>query len=180
MNTDRNQPHFSSNAKARRSRRRTSRFLFAAFLTIAGVVTLFAGSGLSPYRFITTQAARASQNDDSGQAISDSALQQIQALIEEKESRTPAQRKINSQLLYAEKMARGEAIARNVQTLAVNLPTESDGRLVVDITTTVSDSLLERLKATGAEIVVSVPQFRSVRAEVSLSQVETIAGFPEV
>jgi len=150
-------------------------------MIIAGVVTLLAGNGLSPYRIITTEAARASQDlDSNGQEISDSARQQIEALIEEKALRSPAQRKINSQLLYAEKMARGEAIAGTVQTLAVNVPTDSDGRLVVDITAAVSNSLLERLKGTGADIIVSVPQFRSVRAEVSLNQIETIAGFPEV
>src|SRR5262245_7937096 len=36
--------------------------------------------------------------------------EQIQALQAEKEARTPAQRKIDSQLLYAIKMSRGEAI----------------------------------------------------------------------
>ena len=38
-------------------------------------------------------------------------MQQIQALEDEKGSRTPAQKKIDSQLLYAMKMERAEPIA---------------------------------------------------------------------
>src|SRR6267378_8316564 len=136
---------FPKSSKRRQTIHGSRRPLLFTLILIASVVILAVGIGLSPNRIVTTEAARAGQTvDSSGQAISESAMQQIEALIEEKESRTPAQRKINSQLLYAEKMARGEAIARNVQTLAVNVPTDSDGRLVVDITTTVSDSLLER------------------------------------
>src|SRR5216684_2258429 len=171
-------------SKRRQTIHGSRRPLLFTLILIASVLTLAVGSAWLPSKI---SASRLAQTDgggqtvgSSGQEISESAMQQIEALIEEKESRTPAQRKINSQLLYAEKMARGEAIARNVQTLAVNVPTDSDGRLVVDITTTVSDSLLERLKASGAEIIASVPEFRSVRAEVALNQVETIAAFPEV
>src|SRR5260370_40926042 len=159
--------------KSRQTIRGSRRPLFFTLVLIASVVTLAVGSAWLPSKI---SASRLAQTDDggqtvgsSGQEISESAMQQIEALIEEKESRTPAQRKITSQLLYAEKMARGEAIARNVQTLAVNVRTESDRRLVVDITTTVSDSLLERLKLSGAEIIASVPEFRSVRAEVPLN-----------
>src|SRR5215510_441771 len=41
--------------------------------------------------------------------ISDTALAQMAALIQEKESRTPAQQKIDSQLLYKLKMFRGQS-----------------------------------------------------------------------
>ena len=52
--------------------------------------------------------------------ISPQALQQIQALEKEKESRTPAQKKIGSQLIYAMKLHRGEAFA-GMETLNVNV-----------------------------------------------------------
>jgi len=49
--------------------------------------------------------------------ISEKALQQIEALMKEKGSRNPVQRKISSQLIYALKMKRGMSIANGIQTL---------------------------------------------------------------
>src|SRR5262245_66450816 len=47
---------------------------------------------------------------------------QISALAAEKRSRTPAQRKLDTNLLWGAKMARAEAIAQGVQTLEGYLP----------------------------------------------------------
>src|ERR1700686_566356 len=159
---------FPQSSKRQQTIRGSRRPLFFTLVLIATVVTLAVGSAWLPSKISASRLDKTDGGDSQG--ISSGALQQIQALEDEKESRTPAQRKIDSQLLYAAKMARGESIARNVQTLAVNVPTNGDGRVVVDITANVSDSLLERLRSDGAEILVSVPQFRSVRAEISLDQ----------
>ena len=53
--------------------------------------------------------------------MSASALKQIGALEAEKSRRTPVQQKIDSQLLYADKMRRGDPIAEGVPTQRVNL-----------------------------------------------------------
>jgi hypothetical protein len=50
------------------------------------------------------------------QNIQPGALKQIQSLADEKESRTVSQKKLNSQLWYAIKMDRGEAITSEVAT----------------------------------------------------------------
>ena len=67
------------------------------------------------------------------QQIQPSALRQIQSLIDEKESRTPAQKKINSQILYAFKMQDGKPITPEVPSLRVNLLKDSQGRIKVNI-----------------------------------------------
>src|SRR6266536_925802 len=56
--------------------------------------------------------------------ISLSARQQIQALAAEKQSRTPAQRKVDSNLLYEAKQRRGLAIAAGVPTLQTFIRSE--------------------------------------------------------
>ena len=68
-----------------------------------------------------------------GLPIADSALRQIEALQLEKESRTPAQQKMDSQLIYAAKQSRHEAIASGVPLLQVAVEFAPDGRILVDI-----------------------------------------------
>lgn len=107
-------------------------------LTLAVLIT---GATLSS----KTIKVGAAQTSDSTQ-INATALQQMQSLEDEKASRTPAQRKINSQLLYAARMKRGEAIAAGVQTLDLDVGADSEGQVVVDISADVDDQLLDALK----------------------------------
>jgi hypothetical protein len=143
----------------------------------AGIVSLAAGSAILPGRI---QKAEAAQDGGNDQPLSPAVAQQIQALIAEKESRTPAQQKIDSQLLYALKMNRGESIANGVESLSVNVGASEQGRVVVDITGTVGDSLLGLLAANGASVIASTPAYDSIRAEVSLDRLETIAASSSV
>src|SRR5205809_562311 len=64
--------------------------------------------------------------------LSPQALGQIAALMDEKASRTPAQQKMDSQLVYAVKMARGEAIAQGVPQLHVGVATDGSP-LTIDV-----------------------------------------------
>ncbi len=79
-------------------------------------------------------AIRTAGAQQSDTAIQASAAQQIRALITEKESRTPAQRKIDSQLLYAMKISRGDQIAAAVPTLQSGITPSADNKVIVDIT----------------------------------------------
>jgi hypothetical protein len=101
-------------------------------------------------------------------------------VLQEKESRSLAQQKIDSQLLYALKMDRGESIAPNVQSLDVNVAENQAGQVVLDITANVDDALINSMRASGAEIISEFAQYRSVRARVPLDQLETIANLPQV
>ncbi len=112
--------------------------------------------------------------------ISSNALLQIQALMAEKATRTPAQQKMDSQLIYALKQERGQPFAAGVTSLRLDAKAEADGRFLVDITAEVTRELLERITNAGGQVVNSVPQFQSLRALLPLSQTETLAGMPGV
>lgn len=112
--------------------------------------------------------------------ISASALKQIAALETEKANRTPVQQRIDSQLLYADKMRRGIPIADGIQTLHINLDKDAQGRILVDIKAQVTDSLLQYIRDLGGNIVNSFAQYNAIRANVPLSSIESVASRPDV
>jgi subtilase family protein/VCBS repeat protein len=114
------------------------------------------------------------------QAVSPQAAAQISALSAEKDARTPAQRKMASSLVFAAKMARGERIASNVATLRVTFSDVNARGVVVDLRATVSDALLDRLRAVGGDVISSHAGYRSIRVRLPLSQLEAVAALPEV
>ena len=83
--------------------------------------------------------------------ISPQALAQIDALMKEKETRTPAERKIDSQLLYARRMQQGLPIAPGVPTQEVDLPYADDGHVIVDVKANQTASLLAHVNAITGE-----------------------------
>jgi len=112
--------------------------------------------------------------------VTDAGMQQIAALLAEKESRTPTQQKIDSQLLQAVRESRGEQMAAGVRLERANVDAEASGNLLVDIRAVVTDQLIARINSSGGSIVYSSPQFSSIRATINLSQVEAIAALPGV
>jgi hypothetical protein len=152
----------------------------AILLLILGLIVA-AGSLKWPRLFTrpTADAATAAQGGGDPK-ITDSALRQIQALMREKESRTPAQRKLDSQLLYTLKMRRGQEIAAGLQIQETSVAVDRQAKTVVDITAVIGGTLLEDLANRGAEIISVFPQYRSLRASVPLDQLEAIAAFPQV
>ncbi|HYX27514.1 MAG TPA: hypothetical protein VE863_03025, partial [Pyrinomonadaceae bacterium] len=114
------------------------------------------------------------------QKLDTQALLQISALLDEKQSRTPAQQKIDSQLLYAAKMRRGESIAAGIPTLSVDVGADDAGAVTVDMTALVDDSLISLLGAMNVEIVSAFPEYHTLRAKTSLDRLETIAGLAQV
>src|SRR5665213_799729 len=112
--------------------------------------------------------------------ISASALKQIAALEKEKESRTPTEQKIDSQLLYADKMRRGEPIAKGVPVQRVDLDKDDQGRILVDIKADVTDALLQYIKTLGGNVVNDFPQYQAIRAGVPLANIEDLAARSEV
>ena len=113
-------------------------------------------------------------------ALPAQALAQMQALAAEKRSRTPAQRKIDSQLLFASRMARGQAVSAGLATLDTHVRPELDGRVVVDVRASVTPALLARLRTLGADVLASHPAYDDVRLQVPFDQLEAIAALPEV
>lgn len=112
--------------------------------------------------------------------ISQNALNEIGALLREKAGRTPAQQKMDSQLVHALKQNRGEAFAPGAPNVQMDVKIEADGRVLVDIDATVTSNLLATIQSGGGQVVNSFEQFRAIRALVTLTQLETLASSPNV
>jgi uncharacterized repeat protein (TIGR01451 family) len=132
-----------------------------AGLALAGVVAL-------------TSSVRAQDG------ISSNALAQISALNAEKYTRTATQLKMDSQLVYAIKQSGGQPVAQGVGMLALNLQTNADGRILVDINAQVSPELLTFISGVGGTVRSSVSNFNAVRALLPLNQIETVASRSDV
>lgn len=173
----RNAPSKSTTSTTQKqlNRRRMMRWLWSSTLIICSV----AGGSLAAWILsngIPGAGAKAQQV-----TISPEALAQIEALLREKAARAGTQRKMDSQLIYELKMRSGAQIAEGVQALETDIPYNDDGKAVLDLKATVSDSLLNQLRTTyGADIVNSIPALNSVRIQVDIDQIEAIAALPDV
>jgi subtilisin-like proprotein convertase family protein len=116
------------------------------------------------------------QQDING--ITPEGLAQIEALLREKETRTPAERKIDSQLLYAMRMAQGLPVAPGVQTLEVDIPYAADGHAIVDLKGRLTPELVALAGAVSAESKTFGTD--TLQMHIDLAQVETLAGSPDV
>jgi hypothetical protein len=126
-------------------------------------------------RFASAQAGTGSQE------ISEEGKRQILALVAEKASRTPEQRKIESRLLRAVREQRGEAMAPGVTAMRpANVGQAEDGAIEIDITANVTESLLSELDSMGVQVLRSFPQYQRVRARTNLNMIERIAHFSDV
>lgn len=108
------------------------------------------------------------------------AMQQMAELMFEKSQRTPAQRKIDSQLLYTAKMRRGLPITPHVLRLETAVKTDAAGGTVVDIRSKVTEALYAKIRQVGGSLINSVSEYDSVRAQLPLAALESVAALPEV
>ncbi len=112
--------------------------------------------------------------------LSTNALAEISAIYQEKMSWTPAQRKMESQLIHAMKKHRGEAYAPRASHLQLDVKMQPDGRVLVDIRASVTPQLLQLIAAGGGQVINQFPRFHAVRALVTLDQIETLATSADV
>ncbi len=112
--------------------------------------------------------------------ISPGALDQIAALQEAKRQRTPAQKKLASSLIDAEKMRRGEPLGAGVATLPAQLDQDPDGRVLVDMDAKVNDELLKQIELAGGKVVNHFAQYDAIRAWLPVAQAEALAGRTDV
>jgi uncharacterized repeat protein (TIGR01451 family) len=116
------------------------------------------------------------------QAIPAAGAAQIQALLREKANRTPAQNKLDSQIIYNSKRALGQSIAAGLSSsfTPAALQTSGDGLVHVDITANVTAGVLAAITSLGGRIESSFPQYKAIRAWLPLSSAETLAGRADV
>ena len=107
--------------------------------------------------------------------------QRIGDILAKKARRTPAQRKVSSQLLDArraqvrEPATTAEPVGR--QTMEAGA---MDERVTVDIRADVTPAVLRRIRALGGTVINSVPKYRAIRAELPLAAVVRLAALSAV
>lgn len=105
-------------------------------------------------------------------------VRRVQAVFDEKASRTPAQKKIDSQLLYALKQKRGET--RGVPTERINIELDQKGRALVDITARVSPQVTSQIRKLGGIVISEDPRYHAIRARLALEKLEALATLKDV
>ena len=126
------------------------------------------------------RAAAQPPADQPAADISPEALAQIDALLAEKDGRTAAQRKIDSQLIYERKMEAGQPLASGIWAVETDLPYADDGHLVVDVRARAGSGLASRLPAAGIDVLFESADGSNVRAHLNVDQVEGLAADPDV
>jgi hypothetical protein len=106
--------------------------------------------------------------------------EQVASLQAWKQSLSPTQRKIQTALLVAAKINRGEAITPKVKILRSIVKVEPFDRVAVEIKATVTPELVRVLRASGATIT-AIPRKKTVvYAKVGLQQLEALASRSDI
>ncbi|MFC5104289.1 S8 family serine peptidase [Kibdelosporangium philippinense] len=117
--------------------------------------------------------------DQAGKAAADNAGKQISALQDLKRSQTAVESKLDTSLVIAKRGT--EAAGRGMRAALPALQTGiTSDRVTVDIRGTASADLLDHLRKVGAGIRTVSERYRSVRAEVPISAMESIAARSDV
>jgi len=143
-------------------------------LTFVLIVALAAASS-GPRAGIAAQ-----QPDAQLAGISPDALAQIDALIAEKETRNAAQQKVDSQLIYAQRMEAGQPIADGIWAIETDVPYANDGHVIVDVTARRGSAVAARMRAVGIDVLSASSDGSAVRAHVELAQIEALAADDDV
>lgn len=93
----------------------------------------------------------------------------------EKDARTPAQRKINSQLLYEIYRRRGEADLKAIPPARTSLTIDAQGRVLVDVRAEVTAALQKTIRSLDGAIVSMSAEHRSIIARVPIAKLERLA-----
>src|SRR5262245_40323433 len=113
--------------------------------------------------------------------LSVEAQRQIRALLDEKQNRSAAQRKVSAQLLYASRARRGQAMTQGGEVRALNsaMPMarpDKDGRVLVNIKADLSKQFLMTVEKFGGEIISTSEKGGMIRALVPLDLLEELAN----
>jgi hypothetical protein len=100
--------------------------------------------------------------------------------VSEKEGRTAAQQKIDSQLLYEIYRARGEAEQKGVPPGETGVRIDTRGRALVDVRAPVTAALDRAIRRVGGVVLSSTSSHQSIIARIPLLKLETLAAEPSV
>ena len=135
--------------------------VFIAVVTVVLLTSLFTAAveGQGPAQQPSAQASSESPGTTD---------RQIKARLAAKAQRTPAQRKVSSQLLDARRAA--VAARRQARGAA-----PMDEMVMVDIRADVTPAVLARIRVLGGTVINSVARYRAIRARLPLEAVEKLA-----
>jgi hypothetical protein len=110
--------------------------------------------------------------------ISDSARQQIAQILAVKDSLSPAEQKLASNLAFASRQSRG--LPAGPMASLASVRTLNSGMVEVEIKGTVSSKLLSAIAAHSGRVKRQLPKFNYVRASVPLKALHLLAEEPDV
>jgi hypothetical protein len=93
----------------------------------------------------------------------------------EKDTRTAAQKKINSQLLYEIYRRRGEAERKGIPPGPTGVRVDEKGRTLIDVRADVTPALEKKVAALSGSIVSTSREYRSIVAWMPLLNIERLA-----
>ena len=108
--------------------------------------------------------------------------QQIDLLQQEKRGRSPAERKLDSQLVYALRKQRQKSttVLPGLTALQPSVQLQPDGRVVADLHASVTQDLITAITQGGGTVLSSFPRYQTIRAAVSLDLALHLAERPDV
>jgi subtilisin family serine protease len=109
------------------------------------------------------------------QTVDPGAQQLISQIVQQKTNFTAGENKMDSQLVFAAKLARGELAGFAWAPAATNPQVDSQGMVVVDINGTVSDSLINQVTVLGGQVLDQSASWGAIRAIMPLLAVESLA-----
>jgi subtilisin-like proprotein convertase family protein len=141
---------------------------------MTGAACLLAVVGLA------SPAVAAPQPGDNTVSAEKNAANQIAALQDMKKSMSPAEAKVDTQLVLQQRLAANRSASASVPLLDNSVAKTASGKVLVDIRGTVSDGLVKFLASKGAAVKDVSERYGTVRAEVPLSAVSAIATRADV
>jgi subtilisin family serine protease len=107
--------------------------------------------------------------------MSDQVRQQIADILAAKAAFSAAQKKVNANLLFQAKSARGDLAATSFASAIGAATSDAQGRVEVDISGD-ANQIVSRVQALGGTVLSSFPRYNAVRASMPLQNVEALAG----
>ena len=144
------------------------------------VLSVIAVSCAGVLGVVVLRSARVHAQQDGVEGISASALAQMAAIATIKQSFTPVQQKIDANLVFAAKAAAGDLAGTGVDSIPSLSGSDLNRALTVDISGTVSQTLLDTIAAVNGTVLTQSAAFGSVRASLRLGTLETVAALDEV
>jgi subtilisin family serine protease len=116
---------------------------------------------------------------DTGQ-VTDTTIQQLRSLEQAQQERTPAEKKISSNLLGAVTLSQQKAIAASVPSLRPLNQPQPEKKVLLTVKGQITPELQEFLGKEGGTGIRALPEDNLLSVQLPLSQVKELAARPEV